>query len=241
MNPKIGLLERIYLSIKEWFLITQWMRVIGIGLCTTTASLAIFVLAGSLVEESSVFTVSFNPGGGSGLSGSAQLSLCETIDFSNPTTVLDAGGMQNMSNISVRWLPDGLDNQDGSHNGENYIAYTFYIKNVGEAACTLKEQILLDSSLLGADEAVRLQVYRMGEPTTYAKMGANGLPEVGTTPFAGEHVIAAEEYLDFTPGEIMKYTLVIWLEGDDPECLDNIKGGNVKMSMTFATEESPPA
>lgn len=240
MKLKLDFFEQIYLSVKTWFRATQWLRVLGIGLTTTTAALAIFVLAGSLVEASSVFTVSFTPGDGGPGSSGAQISLSETKDFADPKTALDAGGMENMTNISVRWLPDGLDRQDGSHNGDNYIAYTFYVKNVGNKPCTLHEEILLDSSLMNADAAIRIRVYRQGVSTTYAKLGANGLPEVGTTPFFSDSVISSEVVPDFAPGTLMKYTLVIWLEGDDPECLDNIRGGNVKMSMSLFAEESPP-
>ena len=38
---------------------------------------------------------------------------------------------------------------------------------------------------------------------------------------------------DFKSGSIDKYTVVIWLEGWDPECVDNIMGGEVKLSMNF--------
>jgi hypothetical protein len=74
------------------------------------------------------------------------------------------------------------------------------------------------------------------EITTYAKMGANGQPEDGTIPFQDEKVVFATINDGLETDEIIKYTLVIWLEGDDPECLDNIKGGSVKMSMTFCAE-----
>ena len=31
-----------------------------------------------------------------------------------------------------------------------------------------------------------------------------------------------------------KYTVVIWLEGNDPECLDNILGGEFKIDMSMS-------
>ena len=110
---------------------------------------------------------------------------------------------------------------------------------MGEGPGILRETINLDSSMLGADEAIRLRVYRNGRATTYAKIAADGLPETGTTPFESSEVVFSNDIPDVQPGQILKYTLVIWLEGDDPECLDNIKGGNVKMSMTFEVGEEP--
>ena len=68
---------------------------------------------------------------------------------------------------------------------------------------------------------------------------ADGMAERGTTPFVSDDVVFANSVESFDAGQVIKYTLVIWLEGDDPECLDNIMGGTVKMSMHFSVEEEP--
>ena len=45
---------------------------------------------------------------------------------------LEAPKLDVMDNISIDWLPANIDTEgDGGHNGENYIAYTFYIENEG--------------------------------------------------------------------------------------------------------------
>ena len=38
------------------------------------------------------------------------------------------------------------------------------------------------------------------------------------------------------PEHIDKYTVVIWVEGDDPECKNNLIGGEIKMHMTLVEE-----
>ena len=35
------------------------------------------------------------------------------------------------------------------------------------------------------------------------------------------------------PGDIHKYTVVIWLEGDDPDCNDDLIGGHIGMEVFF--------
>ena len=40
------------------------------------------------------------------------------------------------------------------------------------------------------------------------------------------------------PGDIDKFTIVVYLEGDDPECDDSLIGGEMKMHMDI-TEEHP--
>ena len=40
------------------------------------------------------------------------------------------------------------------------------------------------------------------------------------------------------PGKIDKFTVIVYLEGDDPECDDSLIGGEMKMHMDI-TEEHP--
>ena len=42
------------------------------------------------------------------------------------------------------------------------------------------------------------------------------------------------------PGEIDKFTIVIFLEGDDPDCTDELIGGEMKMHMEIIEEHTAP-
>jgi hypothetical protein len=233
MKKFMSFFEGIYDSLKIVLKTTQWLKVAKITICILVAMLTAFYGAAMLFKEEGVFTVGVLPKKGE---DEVAISLSETADFANPVTMLGADGIDQMTNISVNWLPDDLDNVDGSHNGDHYIAYTFYLRNTGNIKCDVTEKFELESAVKGADDAIRVRLYKNGEMTTYAKMGVNGEPEINTVPFEGESLIfsGANEKLD--TDQTIKYTLVIWLEGDDPECLDNIKGGNVRMSMTFSAE-----
>ena len=49
--------------------------------------------------------------------------------------------------------------------------------------------------------------------------------------------MVVKEHVDnFKPGDINKYTIVLWIEGSDPECTDNILGGEFKVHMDFNSE-----
>ena len=110
------------------------------------------------------------------------ISLSETSDFANPSVRLECKGIESMTNISERNIPSGLHDLEGSNNGAHYIAYTFFLKNVGETAINVEESMQIDSTIKGTDEAVRVRVYKNGEVKTYAKLGADGMPEYGTIP-----------------------------------------------------------
>ncbi len=162
------------------------------------------------------------------------LTLSETADFEDPKTYIEAEIVPSMDNITKSWFPTDIDLIDGSHNGDNYIAQTFYLKNAGDEAVDYKAEINLLSSTLGADEAVRVMVFKNGEETVYAKTRVDSDdPEPDTVPFAAQTKVMSETNQSFEAGAVDKYTVVIWLEGEDPECVDNIKGGVVKMSMNF--------
>lgn len=149
---------------------------------------------------------------------------------------LYAKAVDYFDNISYKWLPDDLNDYDGSHNGDNYIAYTFYIENTGNDVSDYWTEIIIDDVVKNVDEAVRIRVYKNGEAKTYAKIGANGNPERDTIPFKTSNLVVADHVENFKPGDIDKYTIVMWIEGSDPECTDNILGGEIKAHMEFNSE-----
>jgi len=149
---------------------------------------------------------------------------------------LFAQSIEYFDNISYKWLPDNIDDIDGSHNGENYVAYTFYIENQGNDTSDYWTEVIIDDVIKNVDEAIRIRIYKNGEYKTYAKMGANGQPERETIPFRSDKLVVLEHNENFVPGQIDKYTIVMWLEGSDRECTDNLLGGEIKVHMEFNSE-----
>ena len=94
------------------------------------------------------------------------------------------------------------------------------------------------SASKGVEKAARVRVYRNGEPTTYAAATADGSPEPNTEPFASKDVVTTISHKNFRVGDVDKYTVVIWLDGDDPECVDKIIGGAVEFGFDFDSSET---
>ena len=67
-------------------------------------------------------------------------------------------------------------------------------------------------------------------------MSALGVPENGTVAFESENIVMSSHISEFKPGDIHKYTIVMWLEGSDLECTNNIIGGEFKAHMEFKSE-----
>lgn len=51
--------------------------------------------------------------------------------------------------------------------------------------------------------------------------------------FQSEDVITSDTRLKVKPMEVHKYTVVIWLEGDDPDCTNALIGGHAGVDMQF--------
>ena len=144
---------------------------------------------------------------------------------------------ESFDNISYKWLPEDIDRYEGgSHNGDNYLAYTFYVENTGTDVSDYWNEVVIEDVVKGVDEAVRVRIYKNGKYVTYAKQAANGQSEPGTVSFINDEIIATEHTENFRPGDIDKYTVVLWVEGSDPECTDNILGGEFKIHMVFNSE-----
>ena len=194
--------------------------------------LAIIYLFAILYEQNGSFTVSVNKHE----MVKYGLSLCENRDLKSLTSVLNMRIDEQITNISQEDLPKNLDNIDGAHCGDNYLAFTFYLYNASDVDTLSYEwQIKVSNISNGIDEAIRIRHYINGTPTTYAKTSSDGSgPEPGTTEFYSTDIIARGRVDDFVAGGVTKNTLVVWLEGPDPDCLDWIKGGQMYVEMDIS-------
>ena len=208
--------------------------------------------------------------------------ISETTDFSEKLITLHGTAVADATNISIYDIDRDVMNIDGDHNGINYVAYTFYLKNATDKTRNYQYQLQLKASAKGAEKASWIMLYYNGTQNIYAMANEDGNPErqFSVTPFpfmdyASDNVIQTqltkdnwgyitEEKLEemelispegiyqleaipfqasdmicsgireeIEPGEIDKYTAVIWMEGEDPECINDIIGGYVELAMKF--------
>ncbi len=233
--------NKLLLRIAVIVLIVLLILLLGIAGCVTYAN------------QAGRFTVSLDPDAiekyGISLSESPD-SKTTTDSNGNPIqsgVLIKAQAVEDMDNITEEWLPEDIDgNYIGSHNGDankdgmiDYIAYTFYLKNTGKETAKYNAAIDVLSSSKGADEAIRVKVYRNGEAITYGKKPVAGTENDEYARFGIDKFFVKENKVmdmnvsGFKSGATDKYTVVLWLEGWDPECVDDIMGGEVKLSMTF--------
>lgn len=159
------------------------------------------------------------------------ISIAEDGDFTNPTARLTASALKDVTNITYEDLPADLDEYDGNHNGQDYMAYTYYVRNAGKIDVGYLATVTLDACAKGAENAVRVKIWKNGVSQTYAMPSKDGTPEEGCENFLDEKRVCEFTEENFLVGNVDKYTIVIWLEGEDPECVDDIVGGSIQFSM----------
>ncbi|MBR3421624.1 MAG: hypothetical protein IKG98_06130 [Ruminococcus sp.] len=168
------------------------------------------------------------------------LTLSETPDYDRSNAVLNANIVYDMTNISGEDIPPNVDKINGSHNGDSYIAYTFYLINSGDDTVSYTGEMNIENVTKGVDEAVRIAVYKNGEKTVYGKTKSSGMGKESDcdSEFLSSSVVMRTSGDKFKAKDKDKYTVVIWLEGNDPDCVDAIIGGTLKLSMSFKITET---
>lgn len=170
--------------------------------------------------------------------------LSEDPEFKTQSASLSAKQVENVTNITYNWLPTDLDTaKDGEHNGDNYVAYTFYCKNNGQVALDYNATLEITGVAKSADEAARVMVYKNGEPQIYGKSQYNdrNTAETDCTMFETDTTVMTTSTTDFKVDDVDKYTIVIWVEGNDAECIDDIRNGHIRMRMLFSVLDETTA
>ena len=208
-------------------------RIVRISLLVLLLFLIVIYIILQVIYGNGRFTVSLD----SNETLESGIAIYEHLDDPIGKRKLFADELPFMDNISYKWLPEDLTKYEGSHNGDNYIAYSFYIENQGSEILNYWYEVEIKDVIKNVDEAIRILIIKNDEEKVYAKVNPlNKEAEVGTIPFKDDKIIILEQRQKFNPGDIDKFTIVMWLEGDDPECVDSLIGGELKVLMNIREE-----
>ena len=215
------------------------------------------------------------------------LYLYKEREFETARTRIFASALEDCNNININDLPLDVDDYDGNHYGDNYLAYTFYLRNEGPDTVSYEYRLNIGDAAKNVDSAVWVMLFRNGEFQLFAKARPDGtlerqysyykydileqvardkhyvvnlgednkgliteedmdrldivspdsLLEIRADSFISDTLITRDIVYGFEPEEYDKYTVVAWLEGEDPQCVDDILGGYVEMNMVFTVIE----
>jgi|GEM_PF-6517079 hypothetical protein len=192
------------------------------------------------------------------------LSLSNYVDFSNASEVLSLGGPKFMDNITLEdyyYVIERLKTTQGTYAADNFIAATFYLKNVSDAERTYREELFLTDVTKDIDAALRILIATETDLTVYAKpkgfnedltpvaeevvpgrsYSKSGKPTYNradiwmTVPFSSAEYVYFKSGQTLGAGETRRYSIMIWFEGYDEDTIDNKLGGSLKISLQFSS------
>jgi hypothetical protein len=138
------------------------------------------------------------------------------------------------------WATDG-DYPDTRH---EYIAYSFYLTNIGEQTVnvTLKIDITGESSNLGG--AIRIILIDENGVWMYQRPDdkvfdypylIDTKENFNVVEFNGNSVVGDKVIEALEPGKSTRYSIIVYIEGNDPDCVDEIQdGGSLQLKMEFS-------
>ena len=174
--------------------------------------------------------------------------MSETEDFLVPTASLQAGAVKGARDItySMMHIEEAVNN-DGNYKDPyfKYVAYTFYVKNMGEETTSLEYETQITVNKNDLDKAIRVmiisQIDGKREDSIYMLPDTEeavyvDMPECKY--FINERLIMRERVDYFFPDQVLKFTVFLWLEGQDPDTTADVLGGQIKLQMKFTGLET---
>lgn len=141
----------------------------------------------------------------------------------------------------------------------NYLAYTFYLKNVGRYETNVGYEVVIEEVTGMLASAIRIMIIEDGyieqsqvnvTRLSTLKEGSYKLYQAPDTiekdyytelatyrEFVSDTVICSEQIKNLGADQMKKFTILMWLEGEDPDCVyenvDYIYGSKIKIAMNF--------
>ncbi len=150
-----------------------------------------------------------------------------------------------------------------------YFKYTFFLKNIGQYTADYRFNLRISENQqptnvhgYGYDDIMRVRLYQnIGNShnyKTYAKPPRSGteghIDEEGNikyeekisntspyyaTNFTDSSNIANVDMDNFHKGQYIRYTILVWLEGSDPQCKNTApEGGSIKLEISITANKS---
>lgn len=177
------------------------------------------------------------------------LVLSKTQDFSTSSPRLVGDSVSNVHPISVLDIySEKVLQNDGSYipKSKNYMGFTFYLKNEGNISINVDVSMTITKATNYVDRATWIWLFEGEEDkngTIYRKKDSiaheypAGYNDNNYKEYEGDELVMRSTIVYFKPQEIKKYSIIIWLEGEDPDCVDtgeySVKSGKIRFTMKF--------
>ena len=135
----------------------------------------------------------------------------------------------------------------------NYLAYTFFLRNVGSETTPVDYEVVITNQSKNIAEAIRVMIIVDGQ-VAYNEQGIRYIeceskkmyqaPDKQDivykdylqdfTLFKTTDIICNERIFDIRPEQTKKISVIMWLEGEDPECIETLASAKIKITMNLS-------
>jgi hypothetical protein len=183
--------------------------------------------------------------------GERGIQMADNLEFRFASERLFTDPVQDALDVTYAWLDlVGIKDSEGNFVDEvhGYVAYTFWLKNTGSETVDITHIMRIDDATRSLDAAIRILVieddivYRLYQKPDVPDNEGN-LPVYKDMPqsinFLSRNLVFSETIQNFKPGDVKKFSVVIYMEGQDPdtfhdpETKEGVLGGTIKASMFF--------
>jgi hypothetical protein len=169
------------------------------------------------------------------------ITMSTDPNFGFSTSRLMSDPINDARDVTYAWLKlEEITETNGNYVDidHDYVAYTFYIKNEGFETVDLSYYIRITEVYRNLDGAIRILVIDNGVETMYMKPDSTNDTVYPPYMPVAEHFLTTATVMrkvipNFKSGDVRKFSVVIWLEGNDPDTNDDVLGGMIKMEMNF--------
>ena len=171
--------------------------------------------------------------------------ISEEPTFEQQLSRLMTNPVEEARDMTYSWLKiEEVEATNGNYTDpdHDYLAYTFYVQNSGNETVDITYYIRITEVHRRLDHAVRILVIEDGVQTMYQMPDRTDefgnppyypdiMPE--SVPFLTQQMVMRRTFTNFKPGQIKKFSVIMWLEGYDPDTTDEIIGGRIRLTMNF--------
>ena len=172
------------------------------------------------------------------------VKITESLENPEFRTRLEGSGYLNLTDTTYTMFDDKIESfiakgGDFIDEGACVYAYTFYIVNDNEEALDIKATLSYSNVTRNLDKAIRVMTVSTNTDKKVYQAKDDVEKDYGAAYpsielFSSETECYNEMILGIEPGESVKYSVLFWLEGNDPDCVDTILGGTVKFSLKLS-------
>jgi hypothetical protein len=170
--------------------------------------------------------------------------LSSSREFTDPQPMLFADSVGGVDDTSILYIQSEIPfilSTDGNYKDPNksFLAYTFYLKNNGQVAVDIDFTYVIKQVHRSTEEAIRFflieddtiqRIYY--KPDDYGEQYLHLYNEIEPIPFS-DSTIFNRTISAFAPQAVKKFTIILYLEGADPDCNDTVLGGSLRTEMVF--------